>query len=142
MSSLKIYDQILHSQTTLHHKEKQHILPLFKKDKYFLPYQKLVSEGFCLPFQKYKISLPLFKKDAGYLITISISNIAVIYVHVINRLLTVCRLLPIKSLPSSILIKTRSSHKKTAKKRTSDHLLKSCSSIPHPGNECLLIFYY
>ena len=31
---------------------------------------------------------------------------------------------------------------KTAKKRTSDHLLKSCSSIPHSGNECLLIFYY
>ena len=107
---------MLHSQTTLYHKEKQHILPLFKKDKYFLPYQKLVSEGFCLPFQKYKISLPLFKKDAGYLITISISNIAVIYVHVINRLLTVCRLLPIKSLPSSILIKAHSSHKKLRRK--------------------------
>lgn len=101
-----------------------------KKTNTFCRTRSLYQKLFCLPFQKYKISLPLFKEDAGYLITISISNIAVIYVHVINRLLTVCRLLPIKSLPSSILIKTRSSHKKTAKKRTSDHLLKSCFFNP------------
>lgn len=87
-----------------------------KKTNTFCRTRSLHQKLFCLPFQKYKISLPLFKKDAGYLITISISNIAVIYVHVINRLLNVCRLLPIKSLPSSILIKTRSSHKKLRRK--------------------------